>query len=82
MLIRTRRLRYERRPCEHHLRCRPNEPGRKHRYQENRHTVQNPHTPIIKETMNIAKESEPTDVVFHDKNADRLAAVVRGPRRG
>jgi len=50
--------------------------------QENQHTAHNPHTPTMKETMNMAKESDPTDVVFHAKNAERLAAAVRGPRRG
>lgn len=50
--------------------------------QENRHTAHNPHTPIMKETINMAKASDPTDVVFHAKNAERLAAAVRGPRRG
>jgi len=36
----------------------------------------------MKETINMAKASDPTDVVFHAKNADRLAAAVRDPRRG
>ncbi len=37
---------------------------------------------MIREPMKTTEARAPTDFVFHARNADALAARVRGPRRG
>jgi hypothetical protein len=62
--------------------CHMSMPKGSPRREERRHTAQKPHMPIIREPTNMSEARGPTEVVFHAKNADRLAAKVRGTRKG
>ena len=44
--------------------------------------VHNPHSPTVMEMKNTIEASAPTFLVFHARNAERFAAIVRGVRRG
>jgi len=44
--------------------------------------VHSPHTPMVTEIKNTKEASAPTSLVFHARNADKFAAMVRGVSRG
>lgn len=44
--------------------------------------VQSPHSPTVMEMKNTIEASALTFLVFHARNAERFAAIVRGIRRG
>jgi len=44
--------------------------------------VHSPHSPMVMEMKNTMEASAPTSLVFHARNAEMFAAIVRGVRSG
>lgn len=44
--------------------------------------VHSPHSPMVMEMKKTMEASAPTSLVFHARNAEMFAVIVRGVRRG